>query len=263
MNPATLLRPWLAAALCAAALLLAGCSLRDSGSDETPTVAASETTTEVPGTASPSDTEQPTTAAPSPTPTETEPPATSADAEAALAAALEALDARHVRPLTRDACLEGNDEGQICIDLVSGEAAIAGGIARFEAGDPNAGPFSFFMGRDANGQWHYWFGTQQQTYILQSVPGSLVACGLGGPAEIRAQPSADAELVATLDDEDALEAVEFVLTVPGSFGAGGERGEGWYRVSSPAEGWIDSRQVSDAALGDCLLHDAIEQVAHG
>ena len=263
MNPASL-RPWMAAALCAAALLLGGCSLRGSDSEDTPTPGA--TGTPAPATETATAGEPPThtpTAAPSPTPAATSEPATSADAEAALAAALEALDARYVHPLTRDACVEGNDEGQICIDLVSDDAAVAAGIARFEAGDPNAGAFTFFMGRDANGAWHYWFGTQQQTYILQRVPGTLVACGVDGPAEIRAEPSADAELVATLEDEETLEADGFVLTAPGKFGAGGSRGEGWYHVSSPSEGWINARHASDAALGDCLLHDALEQVAHG
>jgi len=258
LSPATLLHPLqLAAALVAAALLLVGCSSSSPQAiDETPLATPTSTSDGSGETASP----DPGTETATPTGTSI---ASGTEVAAVIEAATAALDARYLSPLSRDACLEDNEAGQICIALASDEGSVEAGIARFDAGDPNGGPFSFFMGRDATGAWQYWFGTQQQSYVLQSVPGELLACGLGEATTVRPQPSSDADATMVLEKQASLTAEEFLITVAGGFGAGGERGEGWYRVSAPAEGWVNAREVTDAALGDCLLHDAIEQTAHG
>ena len=57
---------------------------------------------------------------------------------------------------------------------------------------------------------------------------------------------------------DRLRAEEFVLTRPGSARAPGPRGEGWYRITSPVAGWVPSRAISDAALGNCAMWTATQ-----
>lgn len=173
------------------------------------------------------------------------------------------LDARYLSPLTRDACLQDNPASKICVELKTADAALAGGIARFAAGDPNGGGFSFYMGRMIDGTWAYWFGTQQQTYVLEEPPGELLACSATASIEIRREPRADAAAVRSVADLGELKAERFVLTKAGSHQAAGERGEGWYFVTSPAEGWVPAQDVTDATLSDCLLHDAIEESTRG
>ena len=193
----------------------------------------------------------------------------------AIDAALIALDARYLSPLTRDGCIaesasavQSSDSGSSdsgtsggdsrpCIEYVPGESSPASGIAWFNGGDPDGGGFSFAMGQTAAGSWDYWFGTQQQTYVLTTLPGQGLACAAGAGVTIRAEPFLDGAQVAQLSDGDAVSADLFVLSQGGSY-TGGANGDGWYKVSAPAEGWVHARELSDAALGDCSLRDAIE-----
>jgi hypothetical protein len=206
----------------------------------------------------------PTVTSSSPTPTASPTPDAAAEQEAVIEAASDAVGgARHISPLTLPACLEGNPDRNPCIELKSEPEQLVRGLARFNFGDPDGGGSTFLMGRMADGQWAYWQGSQQQSYVLDALPGDLLACGTDGDATIHEEPSADSPEVSSVEDLTELTADSFVLTEPGDYAVQGERGEGWYHLTGPEEGWIDATQTTDAALGDCLLHDAIEQVDRG
>jgi len=178
--------------------------------------------------------------------------------EPAIAAAVAAVDGIYLSPLTRDGCLANNPEKKACIELKSNESTVDRGIAQFAGGDPEGGGFSFFMGRDASGTWQFWFGTQQQSYRLTTLPGDVLVCADGDGANVRKQPQTGAASNGLATDLTQLRVEEFVLTSPGSFRAEGNPGLGWYRVSGDPSGWLDSRYETDASLGSCSLRDAFE-----
>ncbi|MCC6381204.1 MAG: hypothetical protein IT304_01790 [Dehalococcoidia bacterium] len=241
--------------------LLAACS----GSEGPPPAAAvssptpAATATVIPRT---------TTASPSPlatpSPTQTATPTATLAPAAARAAVLQAaatvLNARLVSPLSRDACLAGNPAGQLCIELVPAAQDVTRGLARFVGGDPAGGAFRFVMGRTADGAWQFWFGTQQNYSVTTTLPGDALACGGSHGVAIRQQPAASAAVVVQVQELAPLRLEEFVLTRPGSFPGSGSRGEGWYRVSAPAAGWVEAGNETDAANRDCKLRDAMEGV---
>ncbi len=199
---------------------------------------------------------------PSPLPSPTPNPET--ERTAVVDAAVAALGgARYISPLTLRACLEGNPERKPCIELKTAPAQLARGVARFTLGDPDGGASIFLMGRTANGRWAYWRGSQQQSYVLEMLPGQLLACGGTAEAVIRTEPSVASAVLATPPNLAPLTAEQLRLTMPGEYGVSGKRGEAWYRISSPALGWIDATQTTAASLGDCLLHDEVEQSDRG
>jgi hypothetical protein len=198
------------------------------------------------------------TATASPTPT----PGGDTDS-AAIAAATSELKAKYVSPLSPDSCAKDNPDGQLCIELKSSAADTSHGAALFNAGDPSGGGFVFAMGRTLSGEWHYWFGTQQQTYHLLSMPGSMIVCADGTGAHIRSAPETDADEVTLVKDLTTVQVSNFVLTQPGTYGASGATGDGWYQVTAPANGWIDARYVANSSLGNCALRDALESNARG
>jgi hypothetical protein len=236
----------------AATLVLAACG----GGDGHEPPAATATATPAAATQTEPATEGTT---PSPTPTATATPEPARDPGAEAAAAIEAasalLDAAHIEPFNRDSCLEANPESLICISLQSPPAQVAAGIARFRAGDLEGGAFIFFMGRKADGTWALWFATQQRYDVLDSLPGLLLTCGGGRPVTVREGPSATAVETGAVEHRSELVAAEFVLEEEGTLTAGGQWGSGWYRVTSPVSGWVSDADVTDAGLGDCLLHD--------
>ena len=245
-------------ALCALATVACGDGAND---DVTPTLPALPTAS-VSATA-PAPTVTPTpTAVPSPSPTPAGTPTPlPADVEAVrqqvVAAAAAELKGRFVSPLDRDACLANNPSQQLCFDLVSKPDTLVRGIAQVATGDPLGGGATVFFGREASGQWRYWFGTQQAVSPLVTLPGELLACGGGQGITVRAQPSDTSEAVTKLADLAAMRAQQFVLTSVGSTVPGSPRGEGWYRVNIPATGWVNSRDITDSAQKTCALHDAI------
>jgi hypothetical protein len=173
------------------------------------------------------------------------------------------LGARHVSPLTLEACLKDNPDRKPCIDLQTPMDQLPRGVARFAAGDPDGGPFTFLMGRMADGAWGYWLGSRQMTYILDTLPGDILTCGLGSEVHIRERPQDDAASLSTFKDLTELRADQFVLTAAGTYGVSGKRGDGWYHVVTPVDGWVQASKTTAAALGDCLLHDEVEQRIHG
>lgn len=171
--------------------------------------------------------------------------------------AVAAFGAVYREELTRDTCNTDNPDMLPCVSLSSDDATVQAGIARFTGGYPDGGGFSFYMGRQFDGEWGYWFGTQQQLYQLTSVPGELRACGGGEAVTVRTEPSSTSDEAGFIPDGSTVSAAEFMLTVAGS-PSGGGRGEGWYRVGGDTPGWIAATQSSDASLGSCDLRDAIE-----
>jgi hypothetical protein len=163
----------------------------------------------------------------------------------------------HLDTLSFDACLAADPPSRICIALQSSSEDVARGIAWFQAGDLDGGGFRFYMGRQVEGSWGYWFGTQQQVDILQVLPGEVLVCGRGAPVELHETPEFVSAVVASADHLSALTAEEFVLARPGQFEAGGVIGEGFYRISAPVAGWIDAASITSAEYGDCLLHDEL------
>lgn len=232
-----------------AALVLAGCGGGSKPAATAPDPASPSGTSAKTATQAPS-----ATASPSAT---TSPTATPESADAVTQAAARALEAVPRNPLTRDSCLQDNPEQKICINLVTPES-LGTGIARFTAGDPQGGGFAFLMGRTGTGEWHYWMGSQQQFYVLTQLPGELRACGGGKPVALHEAPDASSPGAGELGDGTTIQADAFVLTSAGAFGVGGKRGDGWYRVTSPAGAWVHASDTAAASLGDCSLRDAIE-----
>ncbi len=241
-------------AVVAVALALGGCggssSEKDTPAPQSPTSGISNTPHETP-TAEAS-------ASPSPSPSPSVSPTLQAGTDAASVAALKDTDSLYRSPLTRDACLADNPQQKVCIERTTPESALDGGVARFSGGYPEGGGFAFLMGRTSAGEWHFWLGSQQEFYVLANLPGDLRACGGGEDVVARANPSSDAAAAGKVPDLSVAHAEEFVLTKSGTFGVSSTRGDGWYRISSPVTGWVASRDVTDAKLGDCRLRDAIE-----
>lgn len=248
------------AATAVVSLALAACGDGSSG-DATPTLAPLPTASVSPTAPPPTVTTAP---SPSPvaSPTAVGTPTPLPDDVAALrqqivAAATTELKGRFVTPLSRDACLANNPQQLLCFDIVSKPDTVVRGIAQLATGDPQGGGATVFLGRQANGEWHYWFGTQQAVSPLVSLPGEAFACGGGQGITIRAQPSDTAEAVTKVGELAPLRAQQFVLTAAGSTAAGAARGEGWYRINIPATGWVNARDITDSANKNCGLHDAI------
>ncbi|MCC6387150.1 MAG: hypothetical protein IT302_07180 [Dehalococcoidia bacterium] len=237
-------------------LALAACG-DGNGTDATPTLAPLPTASLSP--TAPPPTVTPTVAA-SPTPAGTPTPLPDdvvAVRQQVIAAATAELKGRYVTPLNRDACLANNPQQLLCFDITSRPDTLVRGIAQLATGDPQGGGATVFFGRQANGEWHYWFGTQQAVSPLVTLPGEAFACGGGQGITIRSQASDTSEAVAKVAELAQLRVQQFVLTAAGSTAPGAPRGDGWYRVNIPATGWVNARDITDSANKNCSLHDAI------
>lgn len=221
------------------ALLAAACG-GDDGGDPTPTTGATASSPTLAATAASS-----ATAAPTPT----HPPATAADA--ALAAAAMKYNAI-IRPAT-EPCSRDNPRGQPCAWLSSPAASAERGVLAIGvwAASGNGG-FVAIYGRNGAGAWDLWFPTQNQSYHVWNLPADMAVCADGDGLNVRRAPGADSPIVTLLKDTTRVRAEEFVLTAPAS---GERQGTGWYRVSSPVEGWAHSSFLSDGKLNDCSLRD--------
>lgn len=253
----------MAAAALGGALLAAGCVFGGSEDDMPTPTRAAEAPPLPSRTATPAATARP---SPSPSPSPSASPSPSpapVSRDDVIAAAEQAVGGRHLPELTRAACLEGNPERRICIHLTSDDGALSAGLARFDAGDPDAGNFSFLMGRTAAGEWEFVRGSQQEFYELTSLPGSLRVCSEGAEAVVRAQPSAAAAEAGKLARLETVPAEAYVLVTGSSLQTPDVRAEGYYRVSGAVPGWVDGRDVSAVGLGSCDLHDATEGTSHG
>jgi hypothetical protein len=169
--------------------------------------------------------------------------------DAALAAALEYFDA------VSDAdCQTNNPQNRQCVDLLSQPSTVQGGIAVFGVGSPDGGGFAGVLGRDPDGEWEFWRAGQQD-YQLLTLPGDALVCAYGAGLNVRSAATTDAPAVGVIEDLTGVRAEEFVLTEPGS---DLQNGYGWFRLSSPLDGWAYSKYLTAASLDDCDLHDALE-----
>ncbi len=186
------------------------------------------------------------------------------DWDAGLAAALAAYNG--VRRSQGESCTANNPGRQTCIFADPTDNAVATaarGLFTFGSGDPDGfgGAFILF-GRTADGGWDQWFGSQNIIYQPISLPGEARVCADGDSLNVRQAASAAAPIVGLLPDGAILTAEEFVLTGAQPLDDQGQRtgrGEGWYRVSGPAAGWVNSRFISSTRLPDCMIRDLFER----
>lgn len=190
-------------------------------------------------------------ASPSAPPTATATTRAPTPADAALAAAAAKYNAL-IRPAT-EPCARDNPKEQPCAWLSSPAVAAERGAAAIGVGAASGnGGFVAIFGRDSAGAWDLWFPTQNQSYHVWNLPADMLVCADGDGLNARRAPGADAPIVTLLKDLTRVRAEEFVLAAPA---AGAKPGTGWYRISSPVEGWAHSSFLSDAKLNDCALRD--------
>jgi hypothetical protein len=190
------------------------------------------------------------TVASSPAPTST-PAASEADRAAAAAQAI-------IGGVVDAACTP-SAQTPVCISPNPTLGTPERGTAAFATSEyPGSGAMEF-LGQTPEGEWKFWFGTQNITYQLTVLPGDMRVCAGGAGLNVRASPSVESESLALLNDDTIISVDRFVLTEPGSRSAttGAQAGFGWYHLTSPKEGWAFSKYLSAASLGDCTVHDAL------
>ncbi len=169
--------------------------------------------------------------------------------DAAIEAALELFDA------VSDAdCETNNPQNKLCAGLTSQPSAVQRGIAVFGVGAPAGGGFVGVLGRDPAGEWKVWREVQQD-YQLLTLPGDALVCGYGAGLTVGSSPAADGAAVGVLEDLTTVRAEEFVLTEQA---IDQQHGYGWFRLSSPLDGWAYSKYLTNASWEDCSTHDAME-----
>ena len=133
------------------------------------------------------------------------------------------------------------------------------GTAAFGISSYPGGGAIEFLGQTPEGEWEFWFATQNITYQLTVLPGDMRVCAGGSGLNVRASSAAESESLALLNDDTIISVDRFVLTEPGTRSAttGVQAGFGWYHLTSPKEGWAFSKYLSVASLGDCSVHDAL------
>jgi len=189
-----------------------------------------------------------------PSPSATAKPKTAADE--ALAAAVEKYNALVRAP--GQSCGNENPLKQSCVSAGGAPASPDRGVAVFSVSDAGGmGGFIAVFGRRAAGDWDLWFGTQNTSYHVFNLPAAMLVCADGDGVNVRKAPGSDVPIVTLLKDLTQVQAEEFVLTAPATNPP--EPGTGWYRISSPNEGWVHSSYVSDAQLKDCSWRDALEK----
>lgn len=180
-------------------------------------------------------------------------------AETSLAAAVELFNAN-----PDPDCQVG--QPRVCLQASSTPEQAARGIAQFGvggSGPEGQGAFLGVLGRDPAGAWRFWFGSQNVFYQRLDLPGETVVCAPDG-LNVRSGPSTEAAIVGTLPDFARVTAVQFTLTQPGTMpteSADQVTGAGWYRLSTPIEGWSSSLYLTNAATDadmdtpTCFIHD--------
>jgi hypothetical protein len=177
-------------------------------------------------------------------------------ANAQLEAANRAAAALSGGVVTAD-CNEAPAQGAPCLQPASSAANAGRGVAAYLVYGPGGQRSRAVFGRDAQGVWQFWYATQGTSYQLSELPGDLRACASGQGIAVRGEPGAQAAIAGSVRDQATLRAEAFVLTEPAA--ALDRPGWGFYRVSSPRQGWVSSRLVSDLSLGSCELHDQAER----
>lgn len=242
-----------------AAVLLAACGGGGSGSPNADvTFSPLEPLTATAGQATSANTQPTATAtasaepSESPSPSPSPSPTVSGDPQtAAYDAALKLFDA-----VPAEDCSSNNPDGKSCLNWSTTASSPALGVAAFNVGSPQGGGAMMVTGLEPDGAtWGIWFGTQQALYQAVSLPADMLVCAGGSGLTVHESYDASSAVVDTVGDGNTVRAEQFVLTAPGSAGA---TGSGWYRISSPAEGWADATDLSVTSLGDCSFHDALQ-----
>lgn len=239
---------WLAALLFP--LLVATVALGCGGEEGESPMTTPEAPAEATGEATPGVTPNPqATATPEVTTDRT--PTSQQALDAALAAALAYFDA------VSDAdCETNNPQNKNCAGLSSQLSTVQGGIAVFGVGPPDGPGFVGVLGLDPAGEWKAWRAVQQD-YQLLTLPADALVCAYGSRLNVRSKPTTDAPAVGVLEDLTRVRAEEFVLTERASDDLQ-QHGYGWFRLSSPLDGWAYSKYLTNASWDDCALHDALE-----
>lgn len=132
-------------------------------------------------------------------------------AEAALAGAIELLEG-----VSEADCTTNNPEQADCISIDPDNRENASlGVAVLKIEGPSGGSSGLLMGREADGNWAYYAGGVQY-YQASKLPGEMTVCTQGTGLNVRAEPSATAQLVRTVEDNSTVTGEEFVLTQPGT-----------------------------------------------
>ncbi|MCA9829066.1 MAG: SH3 domain-containing protein [Dehalococcoidia bacterium] len=178
-----------------------------------------------------------------PTPTATEPASPTNPLPAVL---------RDTGGITGQACLAPENAAKTCVELQSSDVTVRGGIAVFGLSS-GAGGVAAVYGRTQAGEWKPWFRTQN-AFSLLFLPGDVRICADGDGLNVREQASLAGPVLTTLADDTIARAEEFVLDTAAS--SDRTRGFGWYRLTTPAEGWAHSEFLAAAAEGNCTTRNA-------
>jgi hypothetical protein len=220
-------------------LLVATVALGCEGDDGESPMTSPATTPEATGEATPGVTTEPT-------------PTTEPAVDAAIAAALEYFDA-----VSNADCETNNPQNKQCVGLSSQPSTVQRGIAVFGVASPDGPGFAGVLGQDPSGEWKFWRAGQQD-YQLLTLPGDALVCAYGAGLNVRSEPTTDAPAVGVIEDLTGVRAEEFALTERGS---DLQHGYGWFRLSSPLDGWAYSKYLTAASWDDCAHHDALEPEA--
>jgi hypothetical protein len=241
-------RPALAASLAGIALALAACA---GGGDEG-AATASPVPARTGAAASPTASPAATRPAASPTAASATPAASEADRAAAAA--------KTIIGGVVDAACTPSPETPACTIPNPSLGTPQHGTAAFGISSYPGGGAMEFLGQTPEGEWKFWFGTQNIAYQLTVLPGDMRVCAGGAGLNVRASSAAESESLALLNDGTIISVDRFVLTEPGTRSATTgvpQAGFGWYHLTSPKEGWAFSKYLSVASLGDCSVHDAL------
>jgi len=106
------------------------------------------------------------------------------------------------------------------------------------------------MGRNSTGQWQLLqvYKVNGMNPIQLPADGYMCSPAGGISYPVRAQPNPTAPTVANLKNNEKVRVEEFVLTQAGSANA---MGDGFYRISAPAAGWVEMRFTADAIWANC------------
>jgi pimeloyl-ACP methyl ester carboxylesterase len=179
----------------------------------------------------------------SPTPTSTRTPAVDSELDKINSGIRTAIGGNLVQAFpcpTADWCARA-------LSSVPGSAQ-SGLVSTLAGRGSNPAGTGIVMGRTSTGNWEFYFEDPIVGPLRpSSVPGKgLVCAGTGGTLNIRSEPSTDSRVAGAIRDGQIVDVSEFVLSRAGHFRVAGQLvGQGWYRVSTPASGWISSDFVFD------------------
>jgi hypothetical protein len=174
-------------------------------------------------------------------------------AAAALQAALDALNGVSSSQCTADGQLPPPSR-DTCIGMTPAQATQAdlGLVAMQAFRSPDIQPSFVLVGRGTDGAWGLWLAAPA-AYVPVQLPGDARACGDGG-ITVRVEPDAGSDIATILPADTTVTVDRFVLTRPGTWSRDlpATRGEGWYHVSGPLNGWIAGGSLV-VADGGCEL----------